>query len=338
MSIALSNTAIPEHRQDAVRRALAGAFGVDVVEEAHLLTGGLSSALVFRIVVGGEAYLLRVIMRTDAMGDPTRQIAVMRPAAEAGIAPRVRYASVDDRVLITDYIEGTRFPDDPALPLARAIRTLQTLPAFPPPMMGHYLNAVDNWVRKVRESGVLPASRTEAVFQGYDAIARVYPRYPEHLVASHNDLKPENIRFDGTRMVFVDWEAAFLNDQYFDLAVVANFFVEGDPREAAYLAEFFGRPADDYERARFVVMRQIVHVAYASFLLMMVANLKHPIDPDAPAERFDDFHRLLLSGSVTAGTNDGKFRYALVHLEAARRNLGLARLEDALDVVWSARR
>ena len=97
---------IPEAKQPAVAHALGEAFGVNRFEDIRLLTGGLTTALVFRIVVRGNPYLLRLIMRTDALNDPTRQFACMKIAAEAGIAPRIRYANVEDGVLITDFIEG----------------------------------------------------------------------------------------------------------------------------------------------------------------------------------------------------------------------------------------
>ena len=56
---------IPEAKNAAVARALRETFGVSVFEDIQILTPGLSSALVFRIV-RGSSYLLRVITRTDA--------------------------------------------------------------------------------------------------------------------------------------------------------------------------------------------------------------------------------------------------------------------------------
>jgi hypothetical protein len=56
-------------------------------EDIFLLTGGLSPALAYRIVVKGKPYLLRLSMCIDAYADPTGQFAVMRTASDAGIAP-----------------------------------------------------------------------------------------------------------------------------------------------------------------------------------------------------------------------------------------------------------
>src|SRR5579859_7952643 len=102
---------IPEGKKHAVSRALREAFGVAGCEEIHQLTAGLSTALVFRIVVKGCPYLLRVITRDDGMNDPTRQFACMKSGEEAGLAPRVWYTSIEDRISIADFVEARPFPE-----------------------------------------------------------------------------------------------------------------------------------------------------------------------------------------------------------------------------------
>ncbi len=111
---------IPEAKKDAVARALRETFGVSEFEDIRSLTAGLSSALVCRIVVRGCPYLLRVMTSNSSVpgpgqGDPTNQFANMRKGAEAGIAPRVWYTSVEDRVSITDFVEARPLPLNEAL-------------------------------------------------------------------------------------------------------------------------------------------------------------------------------------------------------------------------------
>ena len=90
-------------------------------------------------------------------------------------------------------------------------------------------------------------------------------------MSSHNDLKPENILFDGDRVWLVDWEAAFLNDRYVDLAVVANFAVNSEADEQAYLERYFGESAGAYRLARFFLMCQVAHIFYAIVFLSLAA-------------------------------------------------------------------
>jgi crotonobetainyl-CoA:carnitine CoA-transferase CaiB-like acyl-CoA transferase len=60
---------IPEEKIAPVTRALREAFGVPDFENIRQLTKGNATTRVFRIVVHGSPYLLKIIMRTD---DPTR--------------------------------------------------------------------------------------------------------------------------------------------------------------------------------------------------------------------------------------------------------------------------
>ena len=155
---------IPEVKQSAVSRALQQTFGVNQFEDIRLLTGGLSTALVFRILVRGNPYLLRLIMRTDVFGDPTVQCACMKTAAEAGIAPRVLYVSTEDRIVITDFVEAQPFPGDMARRMAAAIRTLHSLPNFPKPRMGNYFDTMDGFVRRFHGAKILRGKRNGRAF------------------------------------------------------------------------------------------------------------------------------------------------------------------------------
>src|SRR4051794_31920691 len=120
---------IPQEKSAAVTRGLHEAFGVTAFEDICMLTGGNSTSRVFRIIVRGSPYLLKMIMRTD---DPTRHYACMKAAAEAGLAPHVWYANVEDRTFITDFVKVAPFPVSEALVrIPAALRRLHALPPFP---------------------------------------------------------------------------------------------------------------------------------------------------------------------------------------------------------------
>src|SRR5579863_3886476 len=86
----------------AVTRGLSQAFGVEAFEHTRDLTERPGSNRAFRIIVRGSAYLLRINTRP---GDTKRHFTCMQAAADAGLAPRVRYASPEDRISITDFVE-----------------------------------------------------------------------------------------------------------------------------------------------------------------------------------------------------------------------------------------
>jgi hypothetical protein len=82
---------IPQEKTTVVARALLEAFGTSQIDDVQKMTRGLSSDLVFRIVVRGSPYLLRIMTRMDETNDPLRVYTCMKAAADAGLAPRVHY-------------------------------------------------------------------------------------------------------------------------------------------------------------------------------------------------------------------------------------------------------
>src|SRR5579872_3853981 len=259
---------IPQEKSAAVSRGLREAFGVTTIDEISNLTRGLTSALVFRIVVRGSPYLLRIITRTDPMSDPTWQFACMHAAAQAGLTPHVWYTSIDDRISICDFVEAVPLPlSEAAVRMAAVLRTLHALPPFPKAL--NYATMRDGFIRRFQTADILPKGELEEGFARYAQVAALYPRHDPDIVSCHNDLKPENLLFDGHRVWLVDWEAGLLNDRYFDLGIVANFAVTNETEERVYLQEYFLQSPEEYQLARFFLMRQLMHMFYAAMFLFL---------------------------------------------------------------------
>ena len=319
---------IPEEKQPALARALYTAFGVTESVEFHPLTGGLSSAFAFEMVVKGHPYLLK-ILRTEPINGPANEFACMQTAAVAAIDPRIWYASAADRLLITDFVEARPFPADMLPLIVPTLRTLHSLPDFQKPKMGSYLDAADGFVRRFQAAKRFPDSATEELFRRYADLVKAYPRNDADLVASHNDLKPQNLRFDGNRLWLVDWESSFLNDEYVDLSIVANFFVKDEAREESFLSAYFGQPAGEYRRARFFLMSQIVSMFYASFLLLEAARVGLTIAVRLTTPSFREYHQDLLSDKINMLSPDAKLQYGMIHLREDLRNMRTPRFEQS---------
>jgi len=162
-------------------------------------------------------------------------------------------------------------------------------------------------------------------------VAKVYPRNEAELVSSHNDLKPENVLFDGERVWLVDWEASFLNDRYADLSVVANFMVTREAEEEAYLRSYFGKAAGDYRLARFYLMRQVLHMFYA-MVFVLIGSSGKPIEANAKAPEFRGFHDAIWAGGVSLASPERKLEYGRVHRNQALQNMRTIRVQDALRI------
>jgi len=330
---------IPQEKRAAVTRSLREGFGVTEFEDIQMIKG-LASSFVFRIVVRGSPFLLKISMRTN---DPARHYTCMNAAAEAGLAPHVWYASIEDRISITDFVETVPFPVADALTrIPTALRRLHALAPFPG-VPNHIdtscmflINkgaAVDGFLQRFQAANILRKGETEELLARRADVAAVYPHHDSDMVSSHNDLfKPDNILFDGRRAWLVDWEAAFLNDRYADLAVVANLVVANDAEEREYLQEYFGEPPDEYQLARFFLMQQVAHMFYAMAFLLLGSSGK-PIDWSEAVPEFRAFHRRIWAGEVNLADNHMKTVYGKVHWEQLLQNMRQARYNEALRIV-----
>ncbi len=312
---------IPPEKSAAVTRGLSEAFGVTEFEDIQVIKS-LASSSVYRIVVQGSPFLLKISLRTN---DPARHYGCMRAAADAGLAPRVWYASIGDRVSIEDFVENVPLPRADALALIpAALRRLHALPPFPgvPDAINtscmYLINkgpALDAFLQRFQAANILPKPEADELFARYAQVAAAYSRNESDMVSCHNDLfKPENLLFDGKRVWLVDWEAAFLNDRYADLAVVSNWLVSNDAEERTFLEGYFGAPPSDYQLARFSQMKQIAHIFYAMGFLFL-GSMGGPIDWSEPVPGFEDFHRRMWAGEVSLTESWMKVLYGRVHLE-----------------------
>jgi len=321
---------IPEEKNAGVARALRETFGVTEFEDIRRMSKGLSSDLVFRIVVHGSPFLLRTMTRIDESNDPVRQFTCMK-AAEAGLAPRVRYINTEDGISIADFVEAVPFPATQALvQLPSTLRRVHELPPFPKAF--NYVTAHNGFIWRFRKADLLPKGEIEEVFSLYEQVCAAYPRLDSDMVSCHMDLKPENILFDGQNVWLVGWKAAFVNDRYFDLAVAANCLVTNDADELTYLEGYFGQRPDEYQRARFFVMRQVLHMLSATVFLLLGSAGK-PINLSEKLPSFRDFHRRIWAGEANLADNDLKIVYGMVHWEQLLQNMQQTRFEEALRIV-----
>lgn len=334
--------AVPASKHDAVVRALQSAFDTAEVDALEPLTGGRSSALVYKVTVNQQAFVLRLVMETDELRDPARHFTALKAAAAAGIAPPVRYTSAEDAVSIVDFIEHTPtssgFASETELyqALAGQIKAIHALPLFPP--LVNFVDGVDALIERFKDSAVLPEEATAEHFRFYDCVRRAYPRETTDLVSGHNDLNPTNILHQNGRLWIIDWEVAFANDQYLDLASVNVFFGAGERAEETLLTTYFGDTLSDYHRARFFLMQQVCFTYIAMLFMHLVSVMRGAgtvLNPSMETMRLREFFGLLRSGEVSVVSPDEHFTFAKVMLNESLEQMKTVRFQEALRVVES---
>jgi len=319
----------PEAKKAAVERALTAAFGTTELDSAQAVGGGLSGAGVWRIAVGGIHYLLKIQDCGDKFRDPVRGYACMRTAADAFLAPSVRYAEPSDGVAISAFVQ----PRSLALAyrgsgralivdLAQTVRLLHETPAFP--TLIDYLDGLDELIVQHRRLDILEPCATEELFARYGELRASYRTRDCDLVSSHNDLNPGNVIYDGQRLWLVDWEVAFLADRFVDLATIANWFAADGANIDILLQTYFGRAPQPQELARFNLMRLVNHVFCGVIFLNVICA-------ERPDRRLDDrtlngpglaaLHDRLRGGDFDMIAWENRVTYGKARLAAALQGL-----------------
>ncbi len=282
---------IPQEHHPSVSRALQTTFGVTEPEELQPITKGQSGAFIARIKIHGAPYLLRIARKNQYVG-PEREFTCLQAAANAGIAPRVHYTNLEDRLSITDFVAELPL-SDPLVRMPAILQALHALPPFPKVLPGFDTTCMsllspgpvmDRFLKSVRDSNCLTEPELNQLFEWKDQLVAAYRPDEADRVPCHNDLfKPDNVLFDGDRVWFVDWEAAFQNDRYADLAVVANQIVTNDSEELEFLTRYFGQIPTDAQRSRLKLVRQLARVFYAAVFLMLGATTQPERRPQGQA-------------------------------------------------------
>ena len=145
------------------------------------------------------------------------------------------------------------------------------------------------------------------------------------------------MRFDGERIRLVDWESAFLNYRYVDLAVVANFFVEDEAQEEHYLDAYFGEPAGERERVSACPLLPDAPGPFHVLCRLIISGgcagrLIHRCEYE-PTPDFREYHEELISDTVDMLTAEAKAQYGMIHLREALRNMRTPRFEEAVALV-----
>ncbi|WP_073086757.1 phosphotransferase [Chitinophaga jiangningensis] len=333
--MSLNNTTIfPADRVTAIHLAFEKAFGNVNVGEVTLLAGGLSSAAVYKLIVNNQPY----VMKLDIPGNRASTAAFERIAlaATAGIAPPLCYQNAENGITISEFVVSqpvrTTFSGEIlAAKLAEAVKKIHAIPyAIPGDDMEVTLEQI---VAGFRSSQLLAGPVPDECLAYYEKIKKFYPWQDADMVFSHNDLNPSNILCDGKELWIIDWDTAFLNDRYIDLAGVANFFIHSPEQEAIFLNTYFGE-VSEYQAARFYVMRQISRIIYSLMMLQLAArNKPEAVDQEMEGISLREVGPLIGSGRLSLATYEGQLMYGKALMNEAVHQMRGERFADALSVL-----
>ncbi|HTO07416.1 MAG TPA: phosphotransferase [Myxococcota bacterium] len=325
---------VPEAQRELAKSVLDTALGRGRVTGLRRATGG-ASALTYRVDAGSDAYLLRIEAGLNARQNPAHY-ACMQAAAEAGIAPPLRFVDAERGVALMEFVTQRPLSEysggAPALvrDLGVLVRRLQDATIFPAPEIS-YVEVIDRMLRFLRGSGVFAAGLLDPHAEGFARIRAAYPWQDGPRVSSHNDPNPRNLLFDGSRLWLVDWETACQNDPLTDPAVVTHELAGTPELQEGLLRGWLGREPDAPTRARLVLMRQLTRLFFACALFRHFAgDPERTPDRDLTALTGPQFMAAIQSGQLRIGTPELLYAFAKMFLAGFLAELGTPGFAAAL--------
>jgi thiamine kinase-like enzyme len=291
------------------------------IDEAVTLVPGWSAATItveplpggrtnrnFLVRVDGSPFVLRIAApHAEQLGiHRSDEYAVLRAAADAGIAPRVIWVDEQRGLLVSEFVIGRHwsphdiYRDGNMARLTAALRTAHALPvhpsAFDPIALGLQFQARCDDTLAPPCLGAIAIDHVRAVASAADET--------DARCLCHNDIGRGNFIDDGTRLWLLDWECAGIGDAFYDLAIVSHNHRLTTAQELDLLRCYHGRasPADVLRLARAKLAHDFYHVFWYA------AHLCTAADPE-DLRRCCAFHAARLAFELQAFTPDGSPRH-----------------------------
>lgn len=298
--------ALSDSQRHAALQAIAAVLGAAARPGIRPLTGGVSGAFVYLIETNGQRLVLRIEGPASPLRNPHQYLS-MRIAADEGIAPRLHYLDVNDRVVMMDFIEDRALEMYPGgeFGLARAmgamLRKLQSAPLFP--NLVDYPDIVSRLWTHVCKTGLFVDGLLDDASRQLIQIREAFRPRAETYVSSHNDVLPRNVLFDGKRLWLIDWENAYCNDPLVDLATALDNFAPSPELEDVLLLAWLGNEPSHDLRSRLVQVRSLTRLYYAGVLFSAAALApRDRSDPNLAAPSSAEFERAIRDGRLVPGT------------------------------------
>jgi hypothetical protein len=195
----------------------------------------------------------------------------MRSAADAGIAPRVRYCDPAHGITVMDFIDARPLTEHPggreavARELGDMLRRLQACPPFP--AFAGRADPLPLLLQMLAGSGLFAPGLLDAHAEALARLRVLRPWDPAALAPSHNDPNPRNLISDGRRLWLIDWELAGQNDPLFDLAIVSLDLADTPALQARLLQAALGRAPGEADVEALAIVRLLVRLFYGCIAL-----------------------------------------------------------------------
>jgi thiamine kinase-like enzyme len=304
-----------KQRLDLATNSIITLFGETQILAIEELQGGSASS-VYQITLPDKDIVLRIMDLEEDLSLRQNQINCYLIAAKMNIAPKCYFADAQSGIIVMEYVQAqsTIVSRQWLTHIAKLLHHIHSVKDFPLPHR-QLFDYMDDLIGQLRAEELAP--RLTAYFVEYARIRDIL-KLGLLRASCHNDLNSKNILFDGKNTYLIDWEAAGLEDPFFDLATICNEYIFQDTAlKELFLTAYFGRSPTQQEQAKVYLMQQISHCYLAIHYLLHARNAGLKLDngtASANAMTMKDWEIGYLSGKFTLDTPYDFLKYALTHI------------------------
>lgn len=251
---------IESSRLENARKTIKSTFGLNLPHKMSALAGGGSTAKLYKFKVERKYYVLRLMGLDQPIEERRIQVECAQYAAKLNIAPNCHYADAQDGIIIMDYVIPKVFTKKIVLEqMPKLLRKLHNGEKISPAFYATF-SYMNDFIAKATE--ICPSKEIIDYYKSIQDIMSILGHHQE-IASCHNDLNSENILYDGKKIYLIDFEAAGLEDPYFDLATVCQQNCLDPNEELAFLESYLERKPSDLEVAKLVLMKQVSYCYHA---------------------------------------------------------------------------
>ena len=251
---------IESSRLEHTLKAIKAAFNLETLDEMSVLTGGGSTAKMFKFKVDGQYYVLRLMGLDQPIEERRIQVECAQYGTKLGLAPHCHYTNAEDGVIIMDCVNQLPLPKDVVLQsMPELLTKLHYSEKISKPFCSTFFYMNDLIAKMIERTPSQP------IINYYKAIQEIMLILDHHkqLASCHNDLNSENVLYDGKQIYLIDFEAAGLEDPYFDLATVCQQNCFDPQEELVFLENYLQREPTPVEVSKLALMKQVSYCYHA---------------------------------------------------------------------------
>ena len=264
--------------------------------QTSFLAGGITNQN-YKVVVGGEAYVLRISGANTELLGVNRQIEheANLAAARIGIAPEVIYLVEPEQYLVTRFVEGQPITLDEIrqpetiMQVMEALKQIHALPRVDCEF--NSFRFIENCNQIASDTGVTFPDNFNWMMARANEIEQTLRSHPTPLHLCHNDLLNANFLIGSTdgKLTILDWEYAAMGDPFFDLANFTANHEFSDEQDREVLLAYWGEVTPQ-NRAHLKLMQIMSDFREAMWGMVQLGISKLDFDFRMYADKH--FHRL----------------------------------------------